>query len=118
MKREIWVVIVLLFATLAVAGPVVIIRENVGGDDAAEAADDRVVMERLQFEPKSIGVRPGTELVFENKDVAPHTVTADDGSIDSGILNPGKAFRVAVDKAFEYHCEIHPSMKAKVVVEA
>ena len=47
-------------------------------------------------------------------DAVPHTVTADDKSVDSGVLGPGKTFKVAVSKSFAYHCEIHPSMKAKI----
>jgi plastocyanin len=51
-----------------------------------------------------------------NEDLAPHTVTQQGGSIDSGVLNPGKTFTLTVDDTFEYICAIHPSMKAKVIL--
>jgi len=55
-------------------------------------------------------------VLFVNKDIAPHTVTQDGGSIDSGVLNPGKTFTLKVNDAFKYVCTIHPNMKAKVVL--
>ena len=42
---------------------------------------------------------------------------ADDGSSDSGVINPGKAYKLAANKAFTYHCTIHPSMKAAIRLE-
>ena len=48
-----------------------------------------------------------------------HTVTADDGSFDSGNLPDGKTFRHTFKKPgkYKYHCEYHPRDKAVVVVE-
>jgi hypothetical protein len=39
----------------------------------------------------------------------PHTVTADDGSVDSGNLDPGETFTVTLDGtgSFAYHCRYH-----------
>ena len=59
----------------------------------------------------------GTEVLFDNDDVAPHTVTAEGGGpIDSGVLNPGKTFRLVINEPFDYFCAIHPQMKAKVLL--
>ncbi len=92
------------------------VRENTGGE-AKAAAPDTVEMADIKFNPATITVAQGTELVFDNSDAAPHTVTADDGSVDSGIIDPGKAFTLKVEEAFEYHCEVHPAMKAAVELE-
>jgi plastocyanin len=47
-----------------------------------------------------------------------HTVTADDGSFDSGNLSPDKTFSHTFDQAgtFKYHCSLHASMIVTVVV--
>ena len=116
LSRVIWTFVVPLCAVLAVLAVVTMIRENSGGE-AEAAAGDTVEMADIKFSPARITVGQGAELVFENKDAAPHTVTADDGSIDSGIIDPGKAFKLKVAEAFEYHCEVHPAMKAAVELE-
>lgn len=48
-----------------------------------------------------------------------HTVTAVDGSFDSGFLNEGESFSYTFAEAgeFEYFCAPHPWMRANVIVE-
>lgn len=116
MHRALWTVIVAFFAAIAIMAVVVIVRENTGGADAAPAGDT-VVMARIAYNPDTLTVARGTTVVFDNADVAPHTVTADDGPIDSGLLDPGQAFEVVVSESFAYHCEVHPSMTAEILIE-
>jgi hypothetical protein len=49
---------------------------------------------------------------------APHSVTADDGAFDSGVLDPDATFAhtFADVGTFTYACLVHPSMKGTVVV--
>jgi plastocyanin len=107
-----------IWAAFAIAAPVVIIYRQSRDDDggSAKAGGDTVTMAQIAFKPTTLTVARGTEVSFVNKDTAPHTVTQDGGSIDSGVLNPGKTFTLKVNDAFEYVCTIHPSMKAKVVL--
>jgi plastocyanin len=52
-----------------------------------------------------------------NMDIAAHTVTADDGSFDSGIINPGGSGAiVATSGVHQYHCNIHNFMHGVLVV--
>jgi plastocyanin len=116
-SRVAWTILSPLCVVLAIAAVVTIAREN-RADPAAEAAQgDTVTMEDIAFSPGQLTVARGTQIVFDNKDVAPHTVTADDGSVDSEILDPGKTFSVVASEGFSYHCEIHPSMKAEIRLE-
>ena len=48
-------------------------------------------------------------LIWTNLDEAPHTVTSDDRSFDSGLLGPGGAFSQTFTKVgtLGYHCEVH-----------
>jgi plastocyanin len=108
-------VAVVVFAGIAVAAVVTILyRQNQGASPPAKA--NTVVMAQIAFNPKTLTAAKGSEIVSENKDVAPHDVTADDPKISSGTIAPGKTFRVVVQQPFEYRCTIHPGMDAKVVL--
>lgn len=123
--RVVWFVGVPLCLLLAVLAVVVIVKENVTTAEPASAiaasqdddAAPTVVMEKLAFGPRTLVVAQGAEVLFDNKDVAPHTVTADEGDRDSGIIDPGAAFRMVVNEPFAYHCAIHPSMTAEIQLE-
>ena len=109
------IVAVVLFAGIAIAAVVTILgRQNQGSSPPAKA--NTVVMAQIAFNPKTLTAARGSEIVFENKDVAPHNVTADDPKISSGTIAPGKTFRLVVQQPFEYRCTIHPGMDAKVVL--
>lgn len=77
-----------------------------------------IVIEGSSFNPASITVKAGTEVIWKNKDSSPHTVTADDGSFDSGSLNQGEEFRRKLVKTgtLSYSCDIHAYMSGKIVV--
>ncbi len=71
------------------------------------------------FEPARINVRAGDTVRWTNDGTKVHTVTADDGSFDSGNLEPGKTFSHKFDKegTVNYHCKPHKDqMKGSVVV--
>jgi predicted lipoprotein with Yx(FWY)xxD motif len=71
------------------------------------------------FAPTSLTVSAGTTVTWTNADSTAHTVTADDGSFDSGNLDPGKTFSFTFKTpgTYAYHCAIHPNMKATIVVK-
>ena len=58
-------------------------------------------------------------MTWTNNGPSVHTVTADDGSFDSGNISVGKTFSHTFQTAgtFAYHCTIHPFMKATVIVQ-
>jgi plastocyanin len=47
-----------------------------------------------------------------------HNITADDGSFESGIFQPGSTYLTTFSAAgdYGYHCSIHPGMRGRVVV--
>jgi tyrosinase len=87
---------------------------------AAQGVDANVTIVDFDFDPAELSIAPGTNVVWINQGAAPHTVTADDGSFDSGQLEPGGTFTQLFDSegTFAYHCEIHPNMVGSVVVAA
>jgi plastocyanin len=105
-----------LFATLSVAALVMFVPTA-----GAQSQDEGVTAVPVQnevsvsiqdffFDPADAAVDSGTTVMWINEGNEPHTVTADDGSFDSGVLNPGDSFMVTFlgSGTMTYHCEIHP----------
>ena len=73
------------------------------------------------FQPASVHVKAGGSVAWVNCEptAIPHTSTSDGSGWNSGSLAPAAAFVRAFPAAgnFPYHCDIHPSMKATVIVD-
>lgn len=77
-----------------------------------------VTLRNTAYNPQRVSTVVGREVVWTFDDNGlTHTVTADDGSFDSGRLSSGE-FRRTFDQPGEiaYHCEVHARMKGTVVV--
>ena len=130
--NPVWALVVVAMIGLALAGPAIIVRDQLAdrvavptaaegaqpaeGTAGAGAGGGTVKMAGLAFAPASLTVARGATVVFDNDDTAPHTVTARSGGVDSGVLDPGKQFRLTATESFDYFCQIHPSMTAKIAV--
>jgi plastocyanin len=79
----------------------------------------RAGMRALAFTPAHVEIAQGTTVEWTNRDQVAHTVTADDGSWDSGVLEPGATWRHTFDRAgaYPFHCAPHPFMKGVVSVK-
>ncbi len=88
--------------------------EAAGGGEGAAKAE----MHNITFVPKRIEVAAGTTVRWTNNDPVVHTITADDGSWDSGAIEPGQTWSHTFTQPGEYHfhCTPHPFMKGVVVV--
>jgi plastocyanin len=71
------------------------------------------------FSPAMLSVSVGAKVTWTNNGSVPHTVTADQGAFDSNALSPGNSFSFTFTKAgtYTYHCKIHPSMTATIIVK-
>ena len=90
------------------------------GGSAGRAADHAVDIAGFAFSPGSVTVAVGDTVTWSNADVQGHTATADNGSFDTGTIagNSAKSVTFATAGTFPYHCKIHRSMTATVVVQA
>jgi plastocyanin len=81
-------------------------------------ADTSVRMAGSRFEPSTLTVAVGETVRWFNDDALPHTVSATDGSWDSGNLAPGQAFERRFDTAgsHPYICRYHPGMTGTIEV--
>lgn len=74
------------------------------------------------YSPPTITVVIGVNntVTWVNNDIAPHTVTADDGSFNSGNLDPGAAWThvFTTPGTYSYHCIYHQWMTGTIVVKS
>ena len=77
-----------------------------------------VEMRAMAFSPQRLAANAGATIEWTNRDQVAHTVTADDGSWDSGPIEPGTTWRHTFDVpgTFAFHCLPHPYMTGAVVI--
>ncbi|MCR4470455.1 cupredoxin family copper-binding protein [Burkholderia sp. SCN-KJ] len=78
----------------------------------------RIEIKSFAFEPSRVEVRVGDVVEWVNRDLAPHTATADNDSWNTGLLKGEAASRLVMTKPGEhaYHCTYHPQMRGVVAV--
>ncbi|MDI3322096.1 cupredoxin domain-containing protein [Pinibacter soli] len=78
-----------------------------------------VSIENMLYNPGNLTVKAGTTVSWTNNDNVDHTVTANDGSFDSGAIKTGSKYShtFSTTGTFSYHCTFHADMKASVVVQ-
>jgi plastocyanin len=62
------------------------------------------------FDPPELTAKVGQVVKWKNEGSEAHTVTADDGSFESGSMAPGSEFQFTFSKpgTFTYKCTPHP----------
>ena len=100
----------------AISGAALMIDANPREAQAQGRADVAIV--DVAYQPGSILVQAGDTVTWTNTGSTPHTVTADDGSVDSGPLAPRASFSQTFSATglFTYHCAIHPQMTGAVTI--
>jgi plastocyanin len=90
------------------------------GDGAAPTgAPAGAALEISGFQFGAVTVGAGGQVTVNNRDGAPHTVTADDGAFDSGQVGGGGATTFSAPSAagsYDFHCDIHPEMSGTLTV--
>lgn len=93
---------------------------SLGSDLTAAQEMSPVTIVDFAFRPQSLQVPVGATVSWTNLGDVNHTVTAVDGSFDSGEISPD----VVVSRTFdtpglvEYYCTIHPRMTGSILVTA
>jgi plastocyanin len=121
-------------ASLLVVVPVAVALASCGGggDSSADTGSTRaahnagsaggrqaVDISNFKFVPATIAVKSGARVTIANRDTTTHTATADNGSFDTGNIDPGASKAVTISKGgrFAYHCSIHPFMHGVIVAQ-
>jgi plastocyanin len=79
---------------------------------------NEVFIQGMAFNPSTITITTGTTITWTNKDGVAHTVTSNTGLFDSGSISSNGTYSHMFSSVgtFPYHCTIHPTMTASVVV--
>jgi len=82
------------------------------------AATASVSIKNFAFSPVPLSVKVGETITVTNNDGTDHTFTDNGGAFDTGHIAPSASKTVAIAKAgtYDYHCNIHPSMKGVIQV--
>lgn len=85
---------------------------EVRGDSAAATIQD------FTFQPGRLEIAAGTTIVWTNAGQIAHTVSAEDGSFDSGLIEPGQRGSLTFSRpgTYPFHCTPHPFMRGVIVV--
>jgi len=79
---------------------------------------EKVEIVNFTYKPDPVTIQEGGKVIWINRDSAPHTATADDGSFDTGELQEGKLKSETFKEAgeFTYFCSVHPNMHGTIRV--
>jgi plastocyanin len=107
---------------LAIAAATVLLiagdKGSAAGAGATASAARSVDINHFAFHPPTLRVKRGARVAFVNSSNVTHTATRA-GSFNTGHIKPGKSVTVRFNQkgTFAYHCNIHPFMHGKIVVE-
>ena len=105
----------LLAASIAAALSAAVLALPASSNQPNTAAH-AVLIEDFVFDPEALPVRAGDTVTWTNRDIVPHTVTAENGSWDSGEIAPGATWTMAItaETAGSYFCGYHPEMRSRL----
>jgi len=81
--------------------------------------DNTVQVDDFYFSPNRAQINVGDTLTWANHGPAVHTATAQDGSWDTGDIQPGASASITFNTAgtYTYNCSPHPWMIGQVIVQ-
>jgi plastocyanin len=100
--------VVMVASWLALSEPTITLGARLSSTEAVSAVN-------YTYQPNPVQVLAGATVTWTNNQTNPatsHTVTADDGSFDSGTLFPAQMFSMTFNTIgqFNYHCSFHQSL--------
>jgi plastocyanin len=99
---------------------------NQPADTGGGGGGAKVSLQNIQFNPKSITVKPGETITFTNDESIPHDVhkqSGPGGDFSSGAdggMQQGDTFELKLDKpgTYQYVCHVHaPGMAGTITVK-
>jgi plastocyanin len=108
--RRRWPALATLLAVLAFAAVAAAMDDSSGGPDVSILFGS--------VTPVNVDVVAGATVHWSNDSIRNHTITADDGSFDSGTVGPSGHFERMFDTTgtYAYHCRLHPYIRGTVEV--
>lgn len=106
------------YQSIAVLAAMIALTAAAPPQGASSAPEASVTIADFKYAPATLTVPAGTTVRFRNDDSDAHTVTAGDGTFDSGGLDPHGIYQRTFNEpgTYRYVCAIHPWMKGTIVV--
>lgn len=76
-----------------------------------------IEISQMKFSPADLIIREGDSVIWINKDLVMHDVTALDSSWSSGTLKANQQWGHLIRKTTSYYCSIHKVMKGFINVQ-
>ncbi len=113
-------------STTAVTSPATTATASTGATGSATTAPSSpaagtktVNIKGFKFAPNPASGKVGDTITVTNDDNTNHTMTADDGSFDTGVFSSGsKTITLTKAGTFVFHCKIHNFMTGSFQVTA
>lgn len=87
-------------------------------EDQGVALQETVVfIDGFKFDPAIVTIKPGTTVIWKNKDSASHTAKFADWESEELFQDDTAQRKFSTKGTYDYTCGLHPSMKGSVVVE-
>jgi plastocyanin len=104
--------------SLVLAGLAALLVCSTGEGAPAVRKPIAIAIDAMKFSPADVTVKAGDTIVWTNKDVVAHTVTAKTGAFDSKVIPPGGTFKYVTKRTgdFVYVCSLHQPMTGDVKV--
>jgi plastocyanin len=86
---------------------------------APSSADTSTIdIHEFMYQPNPVHVKAGATVTVTNQDGTNHSLTADNGSFDTGVFSGGSKTITIPTKpgTYTFHCQIHNFMKGTIVV--
>jgi len=102
---------------LSVVASLVLVLAFSGGADASPTTYT-VVIEQMRFNPPALTVRRGDQVTWVNKDLFPHTASANSKVFDSHSIPPNASWTYVAGQPgnYPYLCVFHPTMGGTLTV--
>lgn len=84
----------------------------------SDSGPSEVSIGYADYSPPQLSVLTGSTVMWHNESSRVHTVTAEDGSFDSGRVAIGQEYSHGFDRpgAYPYYCRLHPTIRGRVEV--
>src|SRR4051794_15951822 len=78
------------------AGFLLVIASCLASQSPPPRPQQTVIIKQMHFQPPTLNVQTGDTVKWQNEDIFTHTVTANDGSFDSGPIAPGSSWQTTI----------------------
>ena len=76
-----------------------------------------IAIHNFAFAPMTLKAKVGDSITVSNQDNTDHSLTANDGSFDTGVFATGsKTIKLTKAGTFSFHCQIHSFMTGTITV--